>query len=176
MATRKSTDIVQLKLRLPESLRRNIERNARKSGRSLNGELVHQLQKAYTETETDLLEKTAQAAADRAVDNALLRFAEEEQKTNRFDRDNEDPDWEPPQGMDPATRQAMWAEFAGWLNKQLDAKRAQDFEKRGERGATLSKTGAAKMTGHVRRRGERSGEELDPAPAEVAKAIEGRQS
>jgi hypothetical protein len=53
MATRKPTDIVQLKLRLPEWLRRDIERHARKSGRSLNSEMVHALQRAYEQTKTE---------------------------------------------------------------------------------------------------------------------------
>jgi hypothetical protein len=38
--TRKPTQIVQIKLRLQERLRREVEKLAKKSGRSLNGELV----------------------------------------------------------------------------------------------------------------------------------------
>lgn len=40
---RKSTDVVQLKLRFQEQLRRVLEREARKTGRSLNGEIVCRL-------------------------------------------------------------------------------------------------------------------------------------
>ena len=41
MAARKTTDLVQVKLRIPEWLRRQVLAEAKKSGRSLNGELAH---------------------------------------------------------------------------------------------------------------------------------------
>jgi hypothetical protein len=45
---RKPTQIVQLKLRIQEKLRREVEQRAKKSGRSLNGELVALIEEAIT--------------------------------------------------------------------------------------------------------------------------------
>ena len=44
---RKSTDVVQLKLRFREQLRLGLEREARKAGRSLNGEIIHRLAHSF---------------------------------------------------------------------------------------------------------------------------------
>jgi hypothetical protein len=122
MATRKSTDIVQLKLRLPESLRRNIERNARKSGRSLNGEMVHQLQKAYAQTETDL-QKVAEAAADRAAKDVFLRYAEE---ADQLVKEGMPPEWDPWEEMTPAQRAIAEENFKKWAIQQHLARKAAE--------------------------------------------------
>jgi hypothetical protein len=42
---RKPTDPVQLKLRFQEGLRRRLDREARRNGRSLNSEIIHRLQR-----------------------------------------------------------------------------------------------------------------------------------
>jgi hypothetical protein len=56
---RKATDMVQLKLRFSEALRRRLERVAARNGRSMNTEIVHRLETdlAY-ETLTRRLEST----------------------------------------------------------------------------------------------------------------------
>jgi hypothetical protein len=57
--TRKTTDIVQVKLRVPEWLRREVLRAADKSGRSLNGELVHLIQEGLAKPKNAALIKEA---------------------------------------------------------------------------------------------------------------------
>jgi hypothetical protein len=42
---RKTTDPVQLKLRFQEGLRRRLDREAKRNGRSLNSEIIHRLQR-----------------------------------------------------------------------------------------------------------------------------------
>jgi len=42
---RKPTDPVQLKLRFQEGLRRRLDREAKRNGRSLNSEIIHRLQR-----------------------------------------------------------------------------------------------------------------------------------
>lgn len=46
MVARKPTETTQYKLRLPDELGRQVKRLATKSGRSLNGEIVHLLENA----------------------------------------------------------------------------------------------------------------------------------
>jgi hypothetical protein len=43
---RKPTQVVQLKLRIPESLRRSVEKKAKEAGRTLNGQLVKMIEAA----------------------------------------------------------------------------------------------------------------------------------
>src|SRR5262249_27221651 len=43
---RKPTDIVQLKLRIPESLRQSVEKKAKEAGRTINGQLVKMIEAA----------------------------------------------------------------------------------------------------------------------------------
>jgi len=44
---RKPTDEVQLKLRFSESLRRRLEREAKREGRSMNSEIIHRLRRTF---------------------------------------------------------------------------------------------------------------------------------
>lgn len=44
---RKPTDTVQLKLRFPEAVRRRLEREARRSHRSMNTEIIHRLERTF---------------------------------------------------------------------------------------------------------------------------------
>lgn len=47
MPRRKSTDTVQLKLRFDEKLRRRLAGEADKADRSLNGEIIHRLERSF---------------------------------------------------------------------------------------------------------------------------------
>ena len=44
---RKPTDMVQLKLRFPEAVRRRLEREAKRNNRSMNTEIVHRLRRTF---------------------------------------------------------------------------------------------------------------------------------
>ena len=79
MAARKSTDIVQVKLRLPERLRREILLMAKKSGRSLNGELVRLIEAGMAKPRHKSLIKSAAEAAPASVTavNKVLMAKEE---------------------------------------------------------------------------------------------------
>jgi hypothetical protein len=44
---RKLTEMVQLKLRFDERLRRRLEQEARKRGRSMNTEIIHRLERSF---------------------------------------------------------------------------------------------------------------------------------
>jgi hypothetical protein len=59
---RKPTDTVQLKLRFPEALRRRLEREAKRHGRSLNSEILAILENAFRKS--DDVEQRARAFAD----------------------------------------------------------------------------------------------------------------
>lgn len=53
MPAKKPTEMVQLKLRLPDALRRRIVHEAELSGRSLNSEMVWQLTRVYLAEQGD---------------------------------------------------------------------------------------------------------------------------
>jgi hypothetical protein len=57
---RKPTDMVQLKLRFSEALRRRLERAAARNNRSMNTEIIHRLQGSFA-----FEAGTAQASRDR---------------------------------------------------------------------------------------------------------------
>jgi Arc-like DNA binding domain len=64
MAKRKPSDTAQMNLRLPESLRKKIEVEAKKNGWSLNRELVRRLEQSFTHQGfEDLIQSTAQKVA-----------------------------------------------------------------------------------------------------------------
>ena len=44
---RKPTDMVQLKLRFPEAVRRRLDREAKRNNRSMNTEIIHRLQRTF---------------------------------------------------------------------------------------------------------------------------------
>jgi flagellar motor switch protein FliG len=61
---RKPADLVPLMLRLPEDLRRRIEREATRNQRSLNAEVVRRLEDSFrSEDSAQLIDKTAKATA-----------------------------------------------------------------------------------------------------------------
>ena len=63
---RRPTDTAELKLRLPERLRRLIERQAEKSNRSLNAEMVHRLEQSFSRAEIEeIINATLDAALER---------------------------------------------------------------------------------------------------------------
>jgi len=75
MIARKRTDTAQLKLRLPETLRRQIEREARKNDHSLNTEMVRRLEQSFARQEIEsLIQTVATSSAEQAVDAALNRL------------------------------------------------------------------------------------------------------
>jgi len=50
---RKSNDTVQLNLRFSEELRRRLEREAARSGRSMNAEIIHRVEETFRQAEHD---------------------------------------------------------------------------------------------------------------------------
>jgi hypothetical protein len=71
---RKPTDIVQLKLRFPEELRKKVEREANKNERSLNGEIVHRLRLTFQMADIQTIIK---ATIEAAIDGKLTQSFEE---------------------------------------------------------------------------------------------------
>jgi hypothetical protein len=69
---RKFTDIVQVKLRIPEWLRRKVLQAADKSGRSLNGELFHLIEEGLARPEYEALIKCAADAASVAAATRIM--------------------------------------------------------------------------------------------------------
>ena len=64
MAKRKPTDTAQMNLRLPETLRKKIEVEAKKNGWSLNRELVRRLERSFTNQEVEaVIQSTAEMVA-----------------------------------------------------------------------------------------------------------------
>jgi Arc-like DNA binding domain len=61
---RKPTDQVQLKFRVPERLRATIEKRAKKSGRSLSGEIIAMLETAIRVGDYDRLEESIRAIGE----------------------------------------------------------------------------------------------------------------
>jgi len=105
--TRKPTQIVQIKLRLQERLRREVEKLAKKSGRSLNGELV-----ALIELALEIANRGGRwAAFDETIEALSRSMAENTDRINRV------------------------AENMDRINRLLDVQRehARSQEKRGER-------------------------------------------
>jgi hypothetical protein len=62
MAKRKHTDVVQLKLRVIESLRKKLEVAAKAEHRSLNSEIVHRLEESFASLDLSLAPHEAGAA------------------------------------------------------------------------------------------------------------------
>ena len=65
----------QIKIRLPEALRRDLEREAAKHGRTLNGEIVYRLTQPFIQADR---EAVAAAAASDAVKNLLAKISPED--------------------------------------------------------------------------------------------------
>jgi hypothetical protein len=73
---KKPTDTVQLKLRFPEALRRQIERAAAKQERSMNAEIVHRLEQSFSKEEmVDFAATMAVQSANQIID-MLMREGE----------------------------------------------------------------------------------------------------
>jgi hypothetical protein len=64
MVRRKSVP-AQIKIRLPDALRRDLEREARNNGRTLNGEIVYRLTEPFVQADRQAV---AKAAANQALD------------------------------------------------------------------------------------------------------------
>jgi Arc-like DNA binding dprotein len=61
---RKPTEVVHLKLRLPEALRRQLEKAAAQNSRSMNSEILQRLEDSFRHGSLDaLIQKAAQTAA-----------------------------------------------------------------------------------------------------------------
>jgi hypothetical protein len=74
---RKITDIVQVKLRIPEWLRRQVLAEAKKSGRSLNGELARLIEKGLVKPEYEsLIMKAADIASIKATSEMVRAFTQ----------------------------------------------------------------------------------------------------
>jgi hypothetical protein len=71
---RKPTDMVQLKLRFPEALRRRLEREAKRHGHSLNTEIVMILEGAFRES--DAIQERAKAIAEALGDEIVGTFVD----------------------------------------------------------------------------------------------------
>ena len=72
---RKPTDIMQIKFRGPVGLHRLITAEARKNKRSISQEMVHRLQKSFTqEINVDTMKVVAMSAAMDTVDIAFERL------------------------------------------------------------------------------------------------------
>ena len=79
-----ATDLVQVKLRIPEWLRRQVLAGAKKSGRSLNGELSHLIEEGLLKPEygklittaAEVAAKESAARMSQAINDAFARLFE----------------------------------------------------------------------------------------------------
>ena len=75
---RKRTDTIKLQLRLPEGLRRRIERSAENNKHSMNSEILARLEGSFrSEDLQDAVRGAAAEAVDKAVAKALGRQPDE---------------------------------------------------------------------------------------------------
>jgi hypothetical protein len=81
-------DVVQLKLRLEEYIRRRLEHSAKKNSRSLNSEIVHRLRQSLRDAEddTDATAKAVMDSLDSKVLDRIIEMVNQERAT--------DIDWE----------------------------------------------------------------------------------
>jgi hypothetical protein len=75
---RKPSDMVQLKLRFPEALRRRLEREAKRRGLSLNAEIVRILERAYQQS--DDMQSRAKAIANALGSEIVNAIVEQAKK------------------------------------------------------------------------------------------------
>jgi plasmid stability protein len=79
---KKSTETIHLKLRLPEGLRRQIEKSAARSERSMNSEILYLLQQALQFGDLEAVTRSAvETAAKQAVVDILERLEQAEKRT-----------------------------------------------------------------------------------------------
>jgi Arc-like DNA binding domain len=78
MAKRDPQDIVNLKVRFTEAMRRRIEEEAKRNHRSLNGEIVHRLATTFGEEGIELVQQfeLAQKLAEEMVNEAMRAVRE----------------------------------------------------------------------------------------------------
>jgi Arc-like DNA binding domain len=106
---RKPTDIVHLKLRFPESLRRKLEREAARSHRSMNTEIIHRLEESIEETIAD---RAAEKASEERMARVYARF---KARVGRELRDNDE--------EVAVFYQEFWREFPEWAPKDKGEKK-----------------------------------------------------
>ena len=69
---RKSQELRPVMTRLPEGLRRRLEREAKQNGRSMNAEIIHRLEQTFRQADHQVdLELQAKLAATTAVQDVL---------------------------------------------------------------------------------------------------------
>ena len=79
---RKPDEMISLKLRFPERLRKQIEKAAAQSERSMNSEIIYLLQQALQFGDLEAVTRSAvEAAAKAAVYNVLKRLEQAEKRT-----------------------------------------------------------------------------------------------
>jgi hypothetical protein len=79
---KKPTETIHLKLRLPEGLRRQIEKSAGRSERSMNSEILYLLQQALQFGDLEAVTRSAvEGAAKQAVYDVLDRLNQAEKRT-----------------------------------------------------------------------------------------------
>jgi plasmid stability protein len=91
---RKPWDMVQLKLRFPEELRRRLEQQATRHHTSLNSEIIQILEEAFRRS--DVIQKHAEAIAEALGDQFVDAVVE---RAKEMERD----DWEANDGNDERT-------------------------------------------------------------------------
>ena len=80
---RKPTDTVQLKLRFPEALRRRLEREAKRNGRSLNSEILSILEGAFRQS--DDVHQRAKAIAEALGEEIVGAIVEQAKRDEEAD-------------------------------------------------------------------------------------------
>lgn len=117
MVTRKKTDVVQLsKIRMRESLRARLARDAEKKGITLNGEIVERLEQSY-----------GQAMRDAAVIDMLVRHDDVSAQLLRdvADEISKHPDW----SNSEANRNELFRRLAFAIHgKEMKDQNAPPFE------------------------------------------------
>jgi hypothetical protein len=108
---RKKAGPAQIKIRLPEALRRDLEREAAKTGRTLNGEIVHRLTQPFVQADREAI---AEAAAEKAYGRLVERGEWFEVRTKG-------PELEP--GNRPATAEEVKAAAAEILANKEEIER-----------------------------------------------------
>jgi Arc-like DNA binding domain len=100
---RKKAAPAQIKIRLPEALRRDLERAATKSGRTLNGEIVHRLTQPFEQADREAIaEKAAEKAYGRVfqAESGILNLSKLAERIERKTRQHEVPE---PRKADPTS-------------------------------------------------------------------------
>ena len=88
---RKKARPAQIKIRLPETLRRNLEREAAKTGRTLNGEIVYRLTQPFEQADRGAIATAAATKLLYSIQavNPMLRLHPELSEEAQRKRDEE---------------------------------------------------------------------------------------